>query len=86
MEAIVNVVIGFLTAGIVQLLKKIKLPAKYAPVIVLVVAGLIVSIARGLGFTPDLKTVQDALIAALGIGGMTTLAYDQVKKLTEVKK
>jgi len=86
MEVIVNVVIGLLTAVIVQVLKKIKLPSKFAPIIVLVVAGIIVSIAKALGLTPDLKTIQDAIMTALGIGGVTALGYDQIKKLGEPKK
>lgn len=85
MEALVNVIIGALSAIIVQALKKIKMPSKFAPLAVLVVSGAIVAVANALGFTPDIKSIQDALASALGIGGMTTLVYDQVKKLGEAK-
>lgn len=85
MEVLVNLIIGSLTAIIVQVLKKIKLPSKFAPTIVLVVAGVIVAIANALGFTPDINSIKEAILTAIGIGGGTALAYDQVKKLGEPK-
>uniref|UniRef100_A0A6M3IUI1 Holin n=1 Tax=viral metagenome TaxID=1070528 RepID=A0A6M3IUI1_9ZZZZ len=85
MEGLVNVVIGILSAAIVQLLKKIKLPSKFAPMICLVVAIVLVSVAKALGFQADVNTISQALLTALGISGATVLAYDQVKKLTEPK-
>lgn len=85
MDVLVNVIIGSLTAIIVQALKKIKLPSKFAPIIVLVVSGIIVSIANALGFTPDINSIKEALYAAFGIGGGTALIYDQIKKLGEPK-
>ena len=85
----VDIIIGLLTSGIVQLLKLIKLPTKWAPVAVFVVSLVIVAIAKALGFTPDINSIYSAIATALGIGGATALGYDFLKGLfvtTEVKK
>jgi len=82
----IDIIIGLLTAGIVQLLKKIKLSNKFAPIAVLIVAVILVSAAKALGFEMDVKTITEAITKAAGVGGATVLAYDQIKKLTEVKK
>lgn len=82
---LVNVIIGILSAAIVQFLKKIKLPSKYAPTICLVVAIILVSAARAIGLEMDVNSVAQALLLALGTAGATTLVYDQVKQLTEPK-
>lgn len=82
---LVNAIIGVLTAGIVQLLKKAKLPSKFAPLVCLVVAAILVGLAKMAGVDMDVNTVAQGLLAALGIAGATTLVYDQVKKVTEPK-
>ncbi len=83
MENLISVVIGLLSAGIVQVLKLIKLPSKYAPTVCLVVAVILVAGAKALGMDLDVNTVADALLKALGIAGVTVLAYDQVRKVVE---
>lgn len=85
MENVISIVIGLLSAGIVQLLKLIKLPSKWAPTVCLIVAVILVSVAKALGLELDVQTVAEALMKALGIAGVTVLAYDQLKKLTETR-
>jgi hypothetical protein len=81
----IEVIIGFLAAGITQLLKKIKLPSKITPIVVLIVAVILVAGARAIGFAPDVNTVAEAIMKALGIAGAAALGYDQLKKLTTPK-
>jgi hypothetical protein len=83
---LVNVIIGVLTTGIVQLLKKLKnFPAKFAPLVCLVVAAILVGLASVIGVDMDVNTVAQGILTAWGVAGATVLTYDQVKKLTEPK-
>lgn len=77
-EVITVVVIPF----IVQLLKKIKLPTKVAPIAAFILALIIVAGGNVLGFDLNIDTIIDAIIKALAISGVSVLGYDTVKKLS----
>jgi len=68
---------------IVQLLKKMKLPSKFAPIVALVLAIVYVAIARVAGIDADLNTIVAQITQALTIAGIGVLGYDTVKKITE---
>ena len=78
-EIISAIVIPFL----IQLLKKIKLPTKIAPIAAVVLAIIVVAGAKIAGIDLDVKSVMDVVLKILGIAGGSVLAYDTVKKLTE---
>ena len=78
LKAVAAVVIPF----IITLLKKVKLPSKWAPVVAVLLATTYVLIARGAGLDADLNTVYAAIASVLGISGASVLGYDLVKKLT----
>jgi len=77
----IETIIGILSALIVQGLKKIKLPTKYAPIVVFILAVIGVAIARVFGIVTDITTLSALLFKALGIAGATALTYDQIKAL-----
>ncbi len=70
---------------IVTVLKKLKLSSKFAPIAVFFLAIIIVAGGKVLGYELDVNTIQEALIKALAIAGVSTLGYDTIKKLTEPK-
>ncbi len=80
-DAIAVVIIPFIVAG----LKKLKLPSKFAPIAVFAIAIIIVAGGKFLGYELSTQTIQEALLKALGIAGVSALGYDQLKKLTEPK-
>ncbi len=80
-DAIAVVIIPF----IVTFLKKLKLSSKFAPIAVFLIAVIIVAGGKVLGYDLDVQTIQEALLKALCIAGVSTLGYDTVKKLTEPK-
>ena len=67
---------------IVMLLRKIKLPTKFAPIAAFIIAGALVGIGKGFGLNMDVATIADAIIKALATAGVAVLGYDTVKKLT----
>jgi hypothetical protein len=75
------VVIPLIVAG----LRKLKLPAKWAPVAAFVVASALVALGQVFGLALDINTIAQAIIVALGTAGVSVLGYDAVKKLTEKK-
>ena len=77
-EAITAAAIPFL----INLLKKIKLPTKIAPIAAFVLALIIVAGGNVLGFDLNIDTIIDAIIKALAISGVSVLGYDTVKKLS----
>jgi len=78
-EIISAIVIPF----VIQLLKKIKLPTKIAPIVAIILAIIVVAGAKIAGIDLDVKSVMDVILKILGIAGGSVLAYDTVKKLTE---
>ena len=67
---------------IVGLLKKIKLPTKFAPIAAIVVALIIVSVGKAFGGVElDFQTVLQTVATALGLAGVSVLGYDLVGKL-----
>ena len=77
-EAITAIAIPFL----INLLKKIKLPTKIAPIAAFILALIIVAGGKVLGFDLNIDTIIDAIIKALAISGVSVLGYDTVKKLS----
>ena len=77
-EAITAAAIPFL----INLLKKIKLSTKVAPIAAFVLALIIVAGGNVLGFDLNIDTIIDAIIKALAISGVSVLGYDTVKKLS----
>ena len=77
-EAITAAAIPFL----INLLKKIKLPTKVAPIAAFVLALIIVAGGNVLGFDLNIDTLIDVIIKALAISGVSVLGYDTVKKLS----
>ena len=71
-EIITVVVIPF----IVEWLKKIKLPARIAPIVAVVLAVLIVAGGKALGVEMDLPTTLDVILKGLGLGAISILGYD----------
>ena len=67
---------------IINLLKKIKLPTKIAPIAAFVLALVIVAGGKILGFDLNIQTLIDAIIKALAISGVSVLGYDAIKKLS----
>lgn len=75
-EIISAVIIPF----IVQLLKKIKLPTRIAPIAAIVLAILAVAGAKLLGQDLNIQNIYEAILKILGISGMSILGYDVLKK------
>jgi len=74
-------ILSIITAGvipfIVQFLKKIKLPVKLAPWAAIIVALIIVTVAKAFtGADLDFVTVLGTVAQALGIAGVSVLGYD----------
>lgn len=67
---------------IVMLLKKVKLPAKYAPLAAFAVAIILVGVGQFFKLTLDIPTVADAILKGLATAGVAVLGYDTVKKLS----
>ena len=67
---------------VVQLLKKVKLPSKWAPVAAFGVALVLVGAGHLLGLNLDINTIAQAIIAGLATAGVAVLGYDTVTKLT----
>ena len=67
---------------IVMLLKKIKLPSKFAPVAAFIIASILVGIGQLLGLNLDINTIAQAILTSLATAGVAVLGYDTVKKLT----
>jgi hypothetical protein len=80
-EIISAVVIPF----VVQLLKKIKLPSRLAPIAAVILAILIVAGAKILGSDLDIGNIYEAILKVLGISGMSILGYDVLKKTVKNK-
>mgnify|MGYP001463886201 CR=1 FL=1 len=78
-DMIAVIVIPFL----VTLLKKIKLPSKFAPIAAFIIALVIVAGGKVLGYDLNVTTIAEAIVKALAIAGVSVLGYDTVKKLTE---
>jgi hypothetical protein len=76
---IITVAIPF----IVQLLKKIKLPSKFAPIAAMVIAVIFVAVGKWVGLDLNVKDIYQAILLALGIAGASVLGYDTVTKLME---
>jgi uncharacterized membrane protein YjjP (DUF1212 family) len=85
-EVIFNIVAVVIVPGIVMLLKKINLPSKFAPVAAFFVATILVGIGKLIGIELDINSVADAIVKGLLLAGVSVIGYDQVKKITEVKK
>jgi len=71
---------------IVGLLKKVKLPSKWCPVVAFGVAVALVAIGKAFGIDLDVNTIQQALVTALATAGVSVLGYDAVTKLFEAPK
>ena len=78
-EIISAIVIPF----VIQLLKKIKLPTKIAPIVAIVLAVIVVAGAKIAGIDLDVKSTMDIILKILGIAGGSVLVYDTAKKLIE---
>lgn len=83
MNIIATVVIPFVVQGLKMW---VKLPAKLAPIVALVLAIVYVAIAKAAGLQAELNDVYQAILLAIGIGGASVLGYDVTKKLTEPVK
>ena len=71
-QAITAVAIPF----IVQLLKKIKLPTRIAPIVAVVIAVGVVAGGQALGVDLELNGVLDIILKGLGLGAISVLGYD----------
>ena len=85
-ELIYQIVSVVLIPAIVTLLKKIRLPSKWAPVAAFGIALGLVAAAKPFGVDLDVNTVAQTIITALATAGVAVLGYDTVKKLTEPAK
>ena len=80
---IANVVAAVVIPFLVQLLKMIKLPTKWAPIAAVVLAVIYVAIAKAMGIEGvEYNDAYQLIITALGVSGASVLGYDVVKKLT----
>jgi len=70
---------------VVALLKKIKLPSKWAPLAAFAVAGILVGIGKVFGVEQNVNDIAQAILTALGTAGVAVLGYDTAKKITETK-
>lgn len=75
-EIICAVIIPF----VVQLLKKIKLPSRVAPIAAVILAILAVAGAKLFGIDLNIQSTLEAILKVLGISGMSILGYDVLKK------
>jgi len=71
---------------VVTLLKKIKLPSKWCPIVAFAVALILVAVGKAFGVDLDVNTIQQAIITALATAGVSVLGYDAVTKLMEAPK
>ena len=67
LRQVANIVIPAITIFIVNLLKKIKLPTKIAPLVAAVVALLVVGVSKAFGADLDVNSVYDAIIKAIAL-------------------
>lgn len=65
---------------VVQLLKKVKLSARLAPIAVVVLVTLLIIITKAT------TSVSETILKILGISGMSVLGYDMLKKTILNKK
>jgi len=70
---------------IVQLLKKVNLPTKFAPFAAIVIAAIIVGVGGLFGLTLDVASISDLILRSLGLAGVAVLGYDAVKQLVPSK-
>jgi hypothetical protein len=82
----IEMVIGGIAAVVTQILKKINLPSKWAPFVVLGLAVVCVGVAKALGITADVETLQGIIAKGLGIGAATISIYDIIKQWLEPTK
>lgn len=80
-EIITAVIIPF----VVQLLKKIKLPKRLAPLVAVILAILAVVGAKLLGYDLNIQNALEAILKILGISGMSVLGYDLLKRTVKNK-
>ena len=79
-DAVATVVIPFL----VELLKKVKLPTKWAPFVAVGLALGYVTLAKALGLAgADFQGALAFILKALGIGAISVLGYDVVKAVNK---
>ena len=67
---------------IVQLLKMMKMPTKWAPLAAFSVAGLLVGLGKVFGVEMDVNNLATAILTALATAGVGVLGYDTVKTMT----
>lgn len=79
MDSIYNVIATVVIPFLVQGLKKI-VPTKYAPIAVVVLAVIYVTIARAMNLDPNLQEVAAMIATVLGVSGVSVLGYDIFKK------
>jgi hypothetical protein len=68
---------------IVQLLKAMKLPSKWAPLAAFGVAGLLVGLGKVFGVEMNVNDMATAILTALATAGVGVLGYDTVRTLTK---
>ena len=78
-----NVVTAVIIPFLVQLLKMIKLPTKFAPIAAVVLAVVIVAGAKWLGVELDFNTMTGLIANALGVAGVSVLGYDLFRQVTK---
>ena len=64
---------------IVNLLKKINVPTRIAPIVAVVLAIGIVAGGKALGVDLDLNSVLDIILKGLGLGAISIFGYDLYK-------
>ncbi|MFH1444966.1 MAG: hypothetical protein ABIF08_00625 [Nanoarchaeota archaeon] len=69
---------------VVEFLKRVSLPKKYAPYVAILLATIYVAVSKWLGWGgADFSSALDFIMKALGIGGISVLGYDIVKTIKE---
>lgn len=81
-----NIIVTVAIPFVIELLKKVKLPSKLAPVIAIVL-GVVYVVASKFITIPgvEINSIYEGIVTALGISGVSVLGYDIFHKLTEKK-
>lgn len=81
LQLIINILVSVgAIPWIVNLIKKfIPKAGRFAPIIVVVLAGIYVLIANAAGLNTDFTSIYNQLMLTLGLSGGSVLAYDTIK-------
>jgi len=81
LELVINLIVSlggipWVTNLVKKYLPKLK---RFAPIVVVILAGIYVIIGNIVGLNPDFSTTIEKLFLVLGLSGGSVLAYDTVK-------